>query len=121
MLQLHRLRLGEMLVALGHIEAVEPSLLRRVGVVKEKNIRGDTRIGRKDAARQADDGVQVKLRKQLLLDACLRVVRAEQEPVGQHHGGALNVVLFIMNKMRRPVRRRRFTSRYPCCYSIMYS
>ncbi len=38
--------------------------------------------------RQADDDVKVKLRKQLLLDIRLRVVRAEQEAVGQHHGGA---------------------------------
>ena len=32
--------------------------------------------------------MQVKLRQQLLLDACLRVVCAEQESIGQHHGGA---------------------------------
>ena len=84
-LQLHRLRLGEVLVALRHVEAVEPRLLCRLCAVEEENVRRNRSIGREHAPGHADHGVQVEFRKQLLLDAQLCVVGAEEEAVGQDH------------------------------------
>ena len=83
MLQLHGLGLGEVLIALGHIEAIEPGLLGGAGAVEEENVGGDGGIGRKDAAGHADDRMEVELRQQLLFQVDLGVVRAEQESVGQ--------------------------------------
>ena len=91
-LQLHRLRLGEVLVALRHVEAVEPGLLGGLGAVEEEDVRRDRGVGREDAPGHADHGVQVEFRKQLLLDAHLGVVRAEEKAVGQDHRRA--AVLF---------------------------
>ena len=82
-LQLHGLSLGEMLVAFRHIQPVEPRLLRRTGAVEEQDIRGDGRIRREDAAGQADDGMEIELREELLFDVHLGVVGAEKEAVGQ--------------------------------------
>lgn len=85
MLQLHGLGFGEMLIALRHIQAVEPGLLRGPGAVKEQNVGGDGGIGCKDAARHPDHGMQVEFRQQLLLDIHLGIIRSEQEAVGQNH------------------------------------
>lgn len=82
-LQLHGLGLGKMLVALRHVQPVEPRLLRRSGAVEEQDVGGDGGVRRKDAARHPDDGMQVELAEQLLFDVHLGVVRAEQEAVGQ--------------------------------------
>lgn len=80
---LHRLGLGEVLIAFRHIEAIEPRLLRGLGAVEEQDIRGDGRIRREDAAGQADDGMEIELREELLFDVHLGVVGAEKEAVGQ--------------------------------------
>lgn len=85
MLQLHGLGLGEVLVALRHIQTVEPSLLGGLGAVKEQDVGGDGGIGRKDTARHTDHGMQVEFGQQLFLDVQLGVVRAEQEAIGQDH------------------------------------
>lgn len=82
-LEAHGLCLAEVLVALGHVEAVEPCLLGRVGAVEEEDVRRDARVGREDAAGQPYDGVQVALGHELLLDVDFRVVGAEEEAVGQ--------------------------------------
>ena len=87
-LQLHGLGLGEVLVALGHVQPIEPGLLRGAGAVKEQDVRGDGGIGGEDAAGHTDDGMEVKLRQQLFLDVDLGVVSAEEEAVGQDHRGA---------------------------------
>jgi hypothetical protein len=95
-LHLHRLGLGEMLVALGHVEAVEPRLLRVVAlrralgmlVVEEEDVRGDARVRGEDTARQAHDGVEVELPQQLRLDGELGAVGAEEEAVGEDDGRA---------------------------------
>ena len=84
-LQLHGLSLGEMLVAFRHVQPVEPRLLRRTSAVEEQDVGGNGGVRRKDAARHADDRVQVELAEQLLLDVHLGVVRAEQEAVGQNN------------------------------------
>ena len=84
-LQLHGLGLGEVLVALGHVQPIEPGLLGGAGAVKEQDVRGDGGIGGEDAAGHTDDGMEVKLRQQLFLDVDLGVVGAEEEAVGQDH------------------------------------
>jgi len=62
MFELHRLGLGKMLVALRHIQTIEPRFFRRLRVVKEQQIGGDAGIGGKDTARQTDNGMQVAAR-----------------------------------------------------------
>ena len=84
-LQLHGLCLGEMLIALGHIQPIEPGLLGGAGAVKEQDVRGDGGIRGEDAAGHTDDGVEIELRQQLFLDVDLGVVGAEKEAVGQDH------------------------------------
>lgn len=56
-LELHRLRLREVLIALRHVEAVEPGLLCRVRPLEEEDVRGDRGIRGEYAARHADDGM----------------------------------------------------------------
>ena len=60
-LGLHGLGLGEVLISLRHIQPVEPSFLGGMGIVKEQDVGGDGRIGRKHAARQADNGMEIEL------------------------------------------------------------
>ena len=85
---LHRFRLAEMLVAVRHVETVEPRLPRRPCLVEEQEVRRDARVRREDARGQADDRVQVALREELFLDVDLRIVVAEKKPVRQHNSGA---------------------------------
>ena len=72
-----------MLIAFRHIQPIEPSGLGGAVVVKEKDVGGDGGIGRKDAARHPNDGVEVELTEQLLFDVQFGVVSAEQKAVGQ--------------------------------------
>ncbi len=88
MLKLHRLRFREMLVAVRHVETIEPRLLRGARAVEEENVRRDGRVGGEDAAGHADDRMEVELRQQLTLEVDLRVVRPEEEAVRQDDGGA---------------------------------
>ena len=92
MFQAHGFRLAEVLVAFGHVEAVEPGFLCaepcrgafRLFVVEEQDVRRDAGVGAKDAARQANDGVQVEFAEQLLLDSEFCAVGAEQESVDNY-------------------------------------
>ena len=76
-----------MLVAFGHVEAVEPGFLGaepcrgafRLFVVEEQDVRRDAGVGAKDAARQANDGVQVEFAEQLLLDGVAPWKKWERE------------------------------------------
>ena len=85
MFRLHGLSLGEVLVALRHIKAIEPDSLRGMRAVEKEQVGRDARIGRKHASRQTDDGMQIEFGQQFLLDVGLGVVRAEQEPVWQNN------------------------------------
>ena len=84
-LQLHGFGLREVLIPLGHVQPIEPSLLGGAGAVEEEDVGGDGGIGRKDAAGHTNDGVEVELRQQLLFQVDLGIVGAEQEAVGQDH------------------------------------
>ena len=77
-----------MLITLGHVQTVEPGFLRGAGTVEEENVRGDGGIGREDTAGHADDGMEIELREELLLDVELGVVGAEEEAVRKDHRGA---------------------------------
>lgn len=79
--ELHRLRLREVLVALRHVEAVEPGLLRRVRTVKEEDVRGDRGIRGEHTAWHSYDGMEVKLTHQLPLDGDLRIIGTEKEAI----------------------------------------
>ena len=81
MLELHRLRLREVLIALRHVEAVEPGLLCRVRPIEEKDVRGDRGIRGEYAARHTDDGMEVELAHQLPLDGDLRIIGTEKEAI----------------------------------------
>lgn len=103
--QQHGLCLGEMLVALGHIQTVEPGLLRGAGAVKEQDIRGDGGIGREDAAGHPDHGMEVELLQELALDVQLGVVGAEEEAVGQDHGGPTVLLEPVHHHGHKQIRR----------------
>lgn len=85
MLQTHGLRLGEVLVSIGHIQAVEPRLIRaealcgtlRTHVIEEEDIGRDAGIGREDTPREAYDRVQVEVSEELLLDRQLGIICPE--------------------------------------------
>lgn len=87
-LELHRLRLREVLVALRHVEAVEPGLLRRVRPVEEENVCGDRGIRGEHAARHSYDGMEVELAHQLPLDGDLRIIGTEKEAIREDDRGA---------------------------------
>ena len=82
-----RLGLGVVLAAFGQRLLVVPDVLGRAGAVEEEQVRRDAGVGREDAVGQADDGVQVELLEQFLLDAGADAV-AEERAVGHDHGGA---------------------------------
>ena len=105
MLQFHRLRLGEMLVAVGHVHAVEPCLFCGAVVVEEEDVRRDGRVGGEDAAGHADDRVEVEFLQQLLLEIDFRVVGAEEEAVRQDDGGAAVLFETIHDDGHEKVRR----------------
>lgn len=86
--QFHRLGLGEVFIAFGHVETVEPGFFGWAGAVKEEDVGGDGGVRRKDAVGQADDGVEVKFGEELLLDGNFGVIGAEKEAVGQDDGAA---------------------------------
>ena len=87
-LQAHGLGLGKGLVTFGQVNTVKPGLLGGTGLVEEQDIGGNWSVGRKDALGQADDGMQIVFRQQLVLKGQLGAVRDEQETVRQDDGGA---------------------------------
>ena len=78
-----------MLVSLWHIQTVEPCFLCReafwsilcTGIVEEQNVRGNGSVGRKDAAWQTDNGVQVEIPEQLCLNGNLCVICSKKETI----------------------------------------
>ena len=62
MLQLHGLRLGEVLISFRHIQAVEPSFRRGMRSIEEQNICRDRGVRCKNAMRHAYNSVKVKFR-----------------------------------------------------------
>ena len=87
LLELDRRGLGVVLAPLGQRLLVVPDVSRRAGAVEEEQVRRDARVGREDAVGQPDDGVQVELLQQLLLDARADAV-AEERAVRHDHGRA---------------------------------
>ena len=89
-LHLHRFGFAEVFVAVGHVQAIKPSLFGAealdcvVGlfVVEEKDVGGNAGVGRKDGAWQTDDGVQVELAEQIFLESQFGAVGAKEESVG---------------------------------------
>ena len=74
-------------LALGHAVLVEPDVLCRLALLEEQQVGADGGVGLEDAVGQADDGVEVALLHQMLLEPRLHAF-AEQRAVRQHHGGA---------------------------------
>ncbi len=66
---------------------VEPDFLRRLAFLEEQQIGADAGVGLEHAVGQADDGVQVALFQQVLLEPGLDAF-AKQRAVRQHDGGA---------------------------------
>ena len=97
-LKLHRFGLGEIFVALGHVEAVKPSFFGWAGAVEEEDVGGDGGVGRKDAVRHADDGVEVELSEKFFLDGDFGVIGAEEEAVGQDDGAAAVLLETVHNE-----------------------
>src|SRR5262245_313106 len=58
-----------------------------MGTVEEHKIRWDARVGSKDAVREPDYGVEVKVFEQLFFDAGADAV-AKERAVGHDNGGA---------------------------------
>jgi hypothetical protein len=57
-----------------------------IALLEEQEVGADRRVGPKDAVRQTDDGVEVALFHQVLLEPGLYTF-AEEGAVGQDHGG----------------------------------
>ena len=94
LLELDGLGLGVVLPALGQRLLVVPDFFGRAGAVEEQQVGRDAGVGREDAVGQADDGVQVELLEQFLLDAGADAV-AEERAVGHDDGGAAGLRLAL--------------------------
>ena len=79
------------LLAIGDAVLVEPDLFRRLALLEEQQVGADGGVGLEDAVGQADDGVEVALLQQVLLEPGLDAF-AEERAVGQDHGGAAVLV-----------------------------
>ena len=66
---------------------VIPDLARRPGAVEEKEVRRDAGVGREDAVREADDGVEIEPAEQLFLDPRADAI-AEERAIRDDDGGA---------------------------------
>ena len=75
------------LLPVGDAVLVEPDLLGRLALLEEQQVGADAGVGLEHAVGQPDDGVQVALLQQVLLEPRLDAF-AEQRAVGQHDGGA---------------------------------
>ena len=73
---------GVVLPAFGQRLLVIPDFARWAGAVEEQQVRRDAGVGRKHAARQPDDGVQVEFLKQFFLDAGAHTI-SKQSAVGK--------------------------------------
>ncbi len=84
----HGFCLGEVFVARGHIETVDPCFGGGGGVVEEEDVGRNRGVGGEDAVWEADDGVEVELGEELSFDGDFGVVGAEEEAIGEDDGGA---------------------------------
>src|SRR5690606_32111006 len=75
------------LTAFRWFDLVKPGLLGGACLVKEQEVRRDLGVGSEDALGKADDGVQVALVHQLLLDLCSDAL-AEEGAVREDDGAA---------------------------------
>ena len=105
MLRFHGLCFGEMLVALRHIQTVEPCFFSWACAVKEKNIRGNGRVRREHARGHSDNGMQIALGQQFLFDIRFRVVRPEQKAVRENHRRPPVFLQAIENHRHEQIRR----------------
>ena len=91
MFKLHRFGFGKGFAVGGDIHAVVPEgFARRFacgGFVEVEDVGGDRGVGRKDAFRQADDGVQVVVCEQAGFEGGFGAVVAEEEAVRDDDGG----------------------------------
>ena len=78
---------GLVFPALGEWVLVIPDFARRPGAVEEKEVRGDAGVGREDAVREADDGVEIERAEQFVLDARADAI-AEERAIRDDDGGA---------------------------------
>ena len=76
-----------------------------MGIVKEQDVGGDGRIGRKHAARQADNGMEIELPQQFLFDIHLGVVGAKQEAVRQDYRRSAILFQPVHDNRHEQVRR----------------
>ena len=85
MFKLHRFGFGKGFAVGGDVHAVVPELLTRRfaggGFVEVEDVGGDWGVRRKDAFRQADDGVQVVVCEQAGFEGGFGAVVAEEEAV----------------------------------------
>lgn len=75
--------LGEILVALQHVQSVEPSFPGWLSIVKEQDIGSDGRIRSKDAMRHSYDCVQIKLTHQFFLILYFALSVPKRKPSGR--------------------------------------
>lgn len=86
LLELDRLGLGVVLPAFRQGLFVVPDLPGRPSTVEEEEVGGDAGIGGEDPVGEADDGVEVELLEELLLNPGADAV-AEQGAIGDDHPG----------------------------------
>ena len=86
-LELDRLGFGIVLSAFGQRLFVVPDFFRRMGAVEEHEIGWDAGVGCEDAVGQPDDGVEIEVFEQFLLDAGADAV-AEERAVGNDDRGS---------------------------------
>ena len=88
MLYFHWLCFGEVLVPLGHIQTIKPDLFCDSSTVKKENVGCDGCIGSEYTVRHTNNSVQIEFFQQFFLNRFLRVIRAEEEAVGEDDGAA---------------------------------
>ena len=84
----HGAGLGEGFAFLREGKAVEPGFSGGAGAVEEEEVGGDGGVGGEDAGGEADDGVEVEVVEEALLEGALDGVVAEEEAIGEDDGGA---------------------------------
>ena len=103
-LEAHGLGLVVALHAFGIGVLVVPDVLGGPALGEEQQVGLDAGVGIEHAVGQADDGVQVALFQQGLLEAGLHAF-AEQKAIGQDHGGAALVLEQLDDEGHEQVRR----------------
>ena len=84
----HGAGLGEGFALLREGKAIEPGLLGGAVAVEEEDVGGDGGVGGEDAGGQTDDGVEIEVVEEALLEGALDGVVAKEEAIGEDDGGA---------------------------------